>query len=261
MTTMTALHYLGAMEFPSVTTTAILFLASALLALLYAYPYRALTAPHRNLPGPESSSVFIGALPALLSSRNTLRDWMAAYGGAIRFRSFFGQYELAISDLKAVQHILTNAESFVKPLRFRKAFSTVMGRGVMFEEFEFHKKLRRGLSPSFGAPATRDFAPIILDKSYELRDKFAALLDDGGSEVGVDLNVRRIITNSNLDIAGMFTFNRDFGILGDEGSPVLNGMGPAALSLLASQDNLGASAALIPGLRFFVGQHLLLTPA
>ena len=102
----------------------------------------------------------------------------------------------------------------------------ILGEGVLFAEGEDHKRQRKILLPAFSPPALRALTPVFFSSSYQLRDKWTAMIADGtvderaykdsdtskaNAEKSADSNSSAVIEVANwmsrltLDIIGLST--------------------------------------------------------
>lgn len=247
----TALHHVAL----SICSIRNLLAASSLLiifATAYAFCIRLWLAPYRNLPGPRPSSWWQGSLRDM----HLFATWMNMHGGALRYQTILGGHDILVTDMKAVHHILSHGDQFIKPHRLRKVFGLVLGRGVMVEEFDHHKKLRRALSGPFGLPSTKAIYPSLFGKVCELRDKIATMIDEDSAAAQTEVNVRRVIDACNVDLASIFTFDYDLGTLANEESPDFHSLGKKVSKLLITHSNVDAMSMLVPQWRNFVSRRI-----
>jgi hypothetical protein len=143
----------------------------------------------------------------------------------------------------------------------------ILGNGIIVAEGADHRRQRRLMSPSFGLPAVKGMMSIFYDKSFELKDKLASMIDDDVSEYsstptaaidrvpgGKKIDVMRYLGQATLDIIGVAGFDYDFKSLGAERSPLAE----AFRDLFQAGQNLNFMAilqAFVPGFKYIVSRR------
>jgi cytochrome P450 len=76
-------------------------------------------------------------------------------------------HRVLTTDLKAINHVLTRADVFEKPILAQRALAGVFGNGLLVSEGDAHRAQRRVMNPAFGPGHVRDLTGIFLDKANE----------------------------------------------------------------------------------------------
>ena len=111
--------------------------------------------------------------------------------------------------------------------------------------------------PTFAPAQMKQLAHAFLDKSYELKEKLLAEVEEGK---GKDIDVAKWNGRVTVDIIGMAGFDYDFEAIRNEGSALLEGWNK---SLAASAKGGGWLAMLqftgvsLPSSRFLVGRFAI----
>ncbi|KAF8578884.1 PAH-inducible cytochrome P450 monooxygenase PC-PAH 4 [Ramaria rubella] len=120
-----------------------------------------------HLPGPASSSWFVGNLPSFERTQSAGEadfEWSQKYGLAFRTKGCFGEDRLFLADPKGLQYIL-NKSGYRYPKTFesrnRQQLST--GRGIVWADGEQHARHRKIMNPAFSYSALKDFLPLFFD--------------------------------------------------------------------------------------------------
>ncbi|KAG9075295.1 hypothetical protein FRC06_010168 [Ceratobasidium sp. 370] len=108
-------------------------------------PIRHLFSPLRHLAGPKNDSFIFGNLKRVFAAPNSTlhEEWRELYGSAYAYRVFFSSYRLFTSDTRAISFILTQSNTFPKPESLRRGLANLLGEGLLFAEFDAHKRQRR----------------------------------------------------------------------------------------------------------------------
>ncbi|KAI8994051.1 cytochrome P450 [Trametes punicea] len=173
--------------------------------------------PLQVLPGPPNPSLLYGNSKEVFSVEdNALPEkWFIQYGKHFVDRDFFMTPRLWTIDPRALNHILTHANDYQRAEASRRFLADTLGRGILFEEGEAHRKQRRIMNPAFGPVQIRDLTPIFVQKATQLRDLWLRAVRSGP----VRLNVMTDLSKTTLDIIGLAGFGYDFGALNPEGKP------------------------------------------
>ncbi|KAF8595823.1 cytochrome P450, partial [Ceratobasidium sp. AG-I] len=185
------------------------------------WPIYSMRSPLRQLDGPEDGDFFLGHMIKIVNeqSNSTLFDgWIEKHGRTLRYRGFFGSYQLFTTDARAIRFILSHPTAFPKSEAARRAFATLLGDGLVAAAPEAHKRQRRIMNPAFGSPQIRDLVPVFWEKSNQvfcqLRDIWLELLDTNQSE-GTTIDVLPWLTRATLDVIGSAGFGYEFNSLKD----------------------------------------------
>ncbi|KAH9851138.1 cytochrome P450 [Lenzites betulinus] len=190
------------------------------LALVYSI-YRFLTRPSiSDLPGPESTSFWLGHLPALFTEEVGSTDfkWQAQYGGIVRVKAPFGEDMLWISDPKALQYVYqTSGYNFPKQPE-RRVLSRLIGdTGLTWAEGDVHKRQRKVMLPAFGLSESKALLPVFRHYAEQVTLKWKDLLTEQ-SQPSIVLNVHHYVAPATLDAIGEAAFDYKLGALDNETS-------------------------------------------
>ncbi|TXT06016.1 hypothetical protein VHUM_03777 [Vanrija humicola] len=211
---LSALHGITAALSTAVLNVGIALLGVVVIALLYAYPYRALTLPFRNLKGPPPTSFVLGSLltHALNPVGAAYKPWLAKYGATLRYRTLFGSWTILTVDPVMVGHVLQHTRQFHRQATFNEFIGRICGKGVLVVENDDHKRQRRAVSSAFSAFNVRGMTPILWEKSYELVKTLNDLVGEGeakGDSTGT-IDIHQYLMRATLDMIGLAGFNYDF---------------------------------------------------
>ncbi|KAJ7817689.1 cytochrome P450 [Mycena olivaceomarginata] len=179
--------------------------------------YHNLTSPLRHVDGPKNPSLLYGNFKDMVEDPNLTTKWRNEFGANFRFRGLFSTSELHTSDLKAVNHIVARADIYRKPPSIRASLRLLLGKSILSEELEEHKRHRRIMNPAFGVAQIRVVTEIFVEKAVQLRDIWARQVaqKNGAGRVEV-LSWLRHLT---LDIIGEVGFNYQFDALDSDRKP------------------------------------------
>ncbi|KAG8744252.1 hypothetical protein FRC12_014843, partial [Ceratobasidium sp. 428] len=123
-------------------------LAVLKVAQLSYNPVRQQFSPLRQLTGPKNESLIFGHMKRIFAASGWViqEEWMEKYGTTFAYRSFLSSYRLFTTDTRALAFIMTQSNSFPKPEMLRKGIANLLGEGILFAEFDTHK---RQVSPYF----------------------------------------------------------------------------------------------------------------
>ncbi|OSD00673.1 cytochrome P450 [Trametes coccinea BRFM310] len=177
--------------------------------------------PLLNLKGPRSSSWFYGNLNDKHNSEDTMvyDQWIEQYGPVLSYRGFFNMPRMMTTDTRAINHVLTHSAVYQKPEQAQRTLSRLLGNGVLIAEGkrDQHRQQRRVMNPAFGPSQIRELTEIFVEKSIELRDVWAAELEEKGEPTRI--NVVRGLSKMTLDVIGLAGFNYEFNALNPVGKP------------------------------------------
>ncbi|KAJ7191322.1 cytochrome P450 [Mycena pura] len=179
--------------------------------------YRNLTSPLRHVVGPRSPSLILGNFKEMADDPALAEKWREEFGPNFLFRGLFSMSELHTSDLKALNHIVTNSSIYQKAEYNRKNTTRLVGKGILGVESDEHRRHRRILNPAFGVAQIRNITEIFVEKATQLRDIWAHEVAKQGGEGHVDaLSWLRRMT---LDVIGQAGFNYQFDSLATKEKP------------------------------------------
>ncbi|KAF9060705.1 cytochrome P450 [Rhodocollybia butyracea] len=107
-------------------------------------------------------------------------------------------------DTKAIQHIMRNDYTYIKPRSTQRILQMVLGEGsgILLSEGARHRRQ----NPAFGPNQIRELTPAFFEKSFELRDIWAAQITEGVGRV----DAMDWFSKTALDIIGLTGFNYHF---------------------------------------------------
>ncbi|KAJ7473945.1 cytochrome P450 [Mycena latifolia] len=177
--------------------------------------HRDLTSPLRHVVGPKSPSLILGNFKQMADDPQLADKWRYLYGRNFVFRGLFSMSELHTSDLKAINHIVTNGAVYQRP-PFILA-NSLSGKGLLGVEMNDHKRQRRVMNPAFGVAQIRVITEVFVEKAIQLRDIWAAPIAQrtDGARIDVLSGLRRM----TLDVIGQAGFNYQFDSLDTNGKP------------------------------------------
>ncbi|KAJ7447527.1 cytochrome P450 [Mycena galericulata] len=179
--------------------------------------YRELTSPLRRMRGPKNPSFIYGNSQEMAQEVGLTDKWRHEFGATFRFWGLFSISELHVSDIKAINHIISNSNVYRRAPFARARSSRLTGDGILSAEGDDHKRFRRISNPAFGVPQMRVITEVFLEKAIQLRDIWArqASHDKATGRIEV-LSWVRLMT---LDIIGQAGFNYDFEALEENKKP------------------------------------------
>ncbi|PPQ93824.1 hypothetical protein CVT25_013533 [Psilocybe cyanescens] len=186
-----------------------------ILAIAYRLYQRFSRISLSKIAGPPSESFIIGNLRQYLQSQAGEIDcvWQEQFGDVVKYKGYFGQDHLLISDPKALQFILhTAAYRFVKPPERRAISALLSGMGIVWAEGLVHKRHRKIMMPAFGNKESKDLVPLFFSHACKVVHKWKDIVDLSASQESV-LDVSDWIARATLDAMGAAAFDYRFDIL------------------------------------------------
>ncbi|KAI9059129.1 cytochrome P450 [Trametes sanguinea] len=194
-------------------------LAASVFGLWKAYQYWSFVfkSPLRNLPGPPVRSWVYGNVKEMFDAENYSRpdEWFAQYGKHFVDHGFLMTPRLWTLDARALNHILTHYDDYVRPEENVKSFAELLGKGVLLVRGEEHRQQRRIMNPAFGPVQIRDLTEVFLQKADELARVWSRATQNGPAQVNVNADLGKM----TLDVIGLAGFGYDFHALNVEGKP------------------------------------------
>ncbi|KAJ3728361.1 cytochrome P450 [Lentinula raphanica] len=189
--------------------------------------YSRLTSSKLPLPGPPSPGWLFGHQKEIWSNTtslgepNSTDEWHEQYGSTFKAGGFFGGYRIYTKDIKAVQHIIRNSDTYHKPPVMRNLLNMILGdgTGLIVAEGAQHKLQRKIMNPAFGNPQIRDFTKTFFEQIYKLRDIWKAQI--GIKDVG-EVDAVQWLSKATVDIIGLTGFNYHLNALNDGQKNELN---------------------------------------
>ncbi|KAJ6605398.1 cytochrome P450 [Mycena vulgaris] len=181
------------------------------------FVYRHLTSPLRHVAGPKSPSLILGNFKQMADDVQLTQRWRNEFGRNFVFKGLFSISELHTSDLKAINHIVTNSSVYQKAPSTRANSKRLLGKGILGVELDEHKRHRRVMNPAFGVAQIRVVTEVSLEKAIQLRDIWASQVgkENGTARIEVLSWLRRM----TLDVIGQAGFNYEFDALETKGTP------------------------------------------
>lgn len=160
--------------------------------------------------GPPSDSLLKGNLGTVLGAPadRFQKNWTELYGPTFRYTGFFCRPQLFTSDLKAIAHIYAHADIFDRAAQSRRLFRTLTGTSLLAVDGEDHRRMKRVMSPAFGAQAIKEMLPVFYAKAGALVAKLERLATVGGAS-SVELNISPLVSQTTMDIIGKAGFGLD----------------------------------------------------
>ncbi|KAI8976724.1 cytochrome P450 [Trametes punicea] len=130
--------------------------------------------PLRHMPGPPSTSFFMGNLKELHDQENTglVARWASSYGAAFVYHGFMSGRRLMLLDPVAVNYVMSRGYEYPKPDFVRDSLASMAAgyEGLLTTDGEMHRKQRKILNQAFSAGQVKSFTPIFWEKAVRLRD-------------------------------------------------------------------------------------------
>ncbi|KAJ7735832.1 cytochrome P450 [Mycena maculata] len=183
--------------------------------------YREIASPLRHMVGPRNPSLIFGNFQEMTCHGQEdpeLTDkWRKEFGANFRFKGLFGISELHTSDLKAINHIMTNYSVYQKAPFDRANSSRLMGNGILSVDLEDHKRFRQISNPAFRVAQMRIITEVFMDKAVQLRDMWVNQVSREHDASRID--VLPWLRLTTLEIIGKAGFNYEFNALSGDGKP------------------------------------------
>ncbi|KAK0191337.1 cytochrome P450 [Armillaria mellea] len=191
----------------SVLVTLVIYLAYK----LFESWFRDYCSPLQHLQGPPSPGYVLGNIQESMMEDNArLHDnWKRDYGPTMRYNGPFNANWLYTSDVKALQHVMSNVDDWPKPEYIRYMLSQLAGPGILVVSGPENRKQRRVMNPAFGTSQLREITSVFVAKSILLRDNLARVASE--TDAGSSIDVLPWVSRMTLDIIGLAGFGYDFG--------------------------------------------------
>ncbi|KAH8833757.1 hypothetical protein DL96DRAFT_1578289 [Flagelloscypha sp. PMI_526] len=129
--------------------------------------YNNLTSPIRLLRGPPGGFL-LGHMKDFTNAKKTMQ-FFRLYGSTFKLNGPVGGYMLFTRDEKALHHILSRNEIYVKPRASKYMVRDLLGEGSVLQvEGEQHKRLRRILNPAFGSAQIRGLTEMFNSEALKV---------------------------------------------------------------------------------------------
>ncbi|KAJ7257365.1 cytochrome P450 [Mycena rebaudengoi] len=194
--------------------------------------YCELTFPLRHVVGPRNPSFAFGNFKQM-GDNAQFSKCRSEFGRTFRFKSLFGISELHTSDIKAINHVLTNGTIYRRVPFRRDHMRRILGNGILSVDLAEHKRQacpshfyilkiltrymqRRILNPAFGITQVRLLTEIFVEKSIQLRDIWARQIRSREEHHVIDVfpGLRRM----TLDVISQAGFDYQIDSLNAEGN-------------------------------------------
>ncbi|KAJ6509099.1 cytochrome P450 [Mycena vulgaris] len=215
--------------------------------------YNELASPIRHLPGPKNHSWIVGNFFDMADEAPVTTRWRQEFGPHFQFRGLLNRRELYTSDIKAINHIVTNTDLYGKGPVAVRDLKNLLGNGILS-------------NPAFGTAQIRRLTEIFVERSLQLRDVWSREITKsaatGDRKDSTRIEITAWVRRATLDMIGHAGFNHQFNALEPQGKPSeLNQAftdlfhSPNARIVLAFR----SARAMIPFLRFLPlpGQKLI----
>ncbi|KAJ7055975.1 cytochrome P450 [Mycena amicta] len=209
--------------------------------LLHAFRivYRNLSSPLRQLlSGPKIPHFLTGNFKEITDNPRLPSQWRKEFGPNFLFHGLFSVSELYTADLKALNHIITRSDVYLRAEAHQEVSKRLMGESILFAVSDQHKRQRRVMNPAFGVAQVRDLTEIFVEKALEVSDEpFASsiastsiltqLRDNWGREIAQQCDTNGAATvevlsglrKMTLDVIGRAGFGHEFNALDPHGKP------------------------------------------
>ncbi|PVG01579.1 cytochrome P450 [Serendipita vermifera] len=195
------------------------------IVFLSSYPFlrgfiRTFFSPLRHLKGPKNHSLIFGYIRIMREARprgSWHKQVLKDYGHVAVYNNAFNQHRLLTTDVKALQHVLSNNMIYQKPRGLRYHLGNLLGHGLLFVEGNDHRRQRRIMNPAFGTVHIKEMTKVFVEKSNELCNALkllsATASSSKSSEEWAPAEMLSYLSCTTLDIIGMAGFNYSFGAL------------------------------------------------
>ncbi|KAJ7087969.1 cytochrome P450 [Mycena belliarum] len=181
------------------------------------HAYREYTSPLRYVVGPKNPSFILGNSRQIAKDAHLTEKWRKEFGPTFQFKGFLSGSELHTSDIKAVNHIMTNSNIYQRAPILIKETRRLFGRGILAVTHDEHKRQRRIMNPAFGIAQIRLVTEVFVEKSVQLRDLWATQTAQGNGTARVE--VLTWLSKMTLDVIGKAGFDYDFNALDPSAGP------------------------------------------
>ncbi|VDC00129.1 unnamed protein product [Peniophora sp. CBMAI 1063] len=178
-----------------------------MLARILLHPY---FSPLQVVNGPPDPVTDYDAV--LKEDPLVMERWAQQYGPIYRYAAQLKIPTLAITDARAIAHVLGHPDLYQKPQVLQRALRFLLGAGMLTVEGNEHRRQRRVMSPAFGNAQMRDLTHIFLERTEQLRQVWLALTAENGSNE-VTIEVVKYLTKTTLDVIGLAGFDYEFNAL------------------------------------------------
>ncbi|KZS96604.1 cytochrome P450 [Sistotremastrum niveocremeum HHB9708] len=200
---------------------------------------RPLLSPLRTLPGPKPFNYIWGSVKDIQSHDPGMAHlkWIKEFGNTFVFKGLFSINRLYTHDLRAVSHIISNPDTFVKAEDYKIGVSKLTGKGLIWAEGDLHKRQRRAMDPAFSTQNVKHLSNFIWDKALQLREIWLSQLDEARSATSSDDDIDsgyesasgiQWIVKFSFDVIGLAGFGHAFNFLqssdGEEGDELLGAL-------------------------------------
>ncbi|KAE9395109.1 cytochrome P450 [Gymnopus androsaceus JB14] len=176
-----------------------------------------------KLRGPPNPSFLFGNLKETWFSASLLHCRVVVYTATDR---------IVTMDAKAIQHIMRNEHIYGKPQGDLRILKLILGEGNNEIVSRNHATYRERINPAFAANRIRELTGTFFEKSFELRDIWAAKIT-AASGVG-RIDSVDWLSKTTLDVIGLTGFNYHFNALNDTGK--VNELNKAFSAISGSSD-------------------------
>ncbi|KAJ7225002.1 cytochrome P450 [Mycena rebaudengoi] len=175
-----------------------------------------LTSPIRHLPGPKNHSWIVGNYLDMVDEAPVTTRWREEFGPHFQFRDLLNKRELYTSDIKAINHIVTNTNLYGKGPVAIRSLKSLVGNGIISVEGDPHKQQASiqpmsmiyalKSNPAFGTAQIRRLTEIFVERSLQLREVLSREITKsaatGDRKDSVRIEVAAWVRRATLDMIG-----------------------------------------------------------
>ncbi|KAJ7675254.1 cytochrome P450, partial [Mycena rosella] len=151
--------------------------------------YRDSTSPLRHVVGPKSPSLIFGNFRQMGVTDSKLTEkWRSEFGRIFQFRGLFSISEFHTSDIKAINHVVTNSTVYRREVFIRDDLNSLTGKsGMTIVEICARPIYLCGCQNSaFGLAQIRAMTEVFVKKAVRLRDIWARQVAQGNGAAHVE---------------------------------------------------------------------------
>ena len=194
----------------------------------------ALQAPGARPPGPSGHPIFGMLLDFRRDPMNMMERNAAAYGGLVRFH-MLGMPVYQVNEPELVRAVLVNAEGAFTKGNVLAGFKPLVGKGLLLNEGESHKRQRRMIAPAFHSAKVRGYGAAMLAEAEALSARWSP---------GVEVDMAAEMSRVTLEIAARTLFGS--GMSAQDSADVAEALAAFALWYHQSTHPLAPLLSLLP---------------
>ncbi|KAH8810212.1 cytochrome P450 [Flagelloscypha sp. PMI_526] len=158
-----------------------------------------------SIRGPVSWNFLLGKFRIIRHTRTTL-SMFSQYDDTFRLPTLFGGQLLVTRDLKAIQHIISNANPYERPSQNQTDLSHLLGKGLLRAEGDDHRRQRRILNPAFGPAEIKELIGLFNDEASKLCRQLQAKLKTSALD---PVDMVPYLSRCTIQIIGLGGFGYD----------------------------------------------------